>query len=189
MSYSIEEYLNQSAEVLKEHFKKNSDIIGKMGTLIVNSLKNGGKLIVFGNGGSAADAQHMVCELVGSFMKKDRRALPAMALTVNSSSITSISNDFGYEMLFTRQMEGLGKVGDIALGISTSGNSKNVNLALKKAKEMGITTMGFSGKNGGDMEKYCDISLIVPSNSTPHIQEAHIATAHAICAFIEEEMS
>ncbi|MCX5680220.1 MAG: D-sedoheptulose 7-phosphate isomerase [Candidatus Omnitrophica bacterium] len=152
---------------------------------IIASLKRGGKVLVFGNGGSAADSQHFVAELVGRF-KKEREAFGAIALSVNTSTLTAIANDYGYEATFARQVEALGKIGDIAFGISTSGNSRNVIVAIKKARELGLITIGLLGCNGGNIKKECDISIIAESNDTPHVQESHIMIIHIICGLIDE---
>jgi len=151
---------------------------------IIAVLKRGGKVIVFGNGGSAADSQHMAAELVGRF-KKERRAIPAIALTTNTSSITALSNDYGYDISFKRQLEALGKKGDIAIGISTSGTAKNVNEAVKQAKNTGIETIALSGKGGGKLKGLAYLAIIVKSNDTPRIQEAHILIIHILCELIE----
>ena len=152
---------------------------------IIASLKGGGKVMVFGNGGSAADSQHFAAELVGRF-KKERKALGAIALSVNTSTLTAIANDYGYEMSFTRQVEALCKTGDIAFGISTSGNSKNVIAAIKKARELGIKTIGLLGCGGGALQKECDISITVESNDTPRVQESHITIIHILCELIDD---
>jgi D-sedoheptulose 7-phosphate isomerase len=151
---------------------------------IIKSIKGGGKVLVFGNGGSAADSQHFAAELVGRF-KKDRKPYGAISLTVNTSTLTAIANDYGYDMSFSRQLEALGKKGDVAFGISTSGNSKNVIEAIKKASDMGILTIGLMGSGGGAMKKECDIPIVVGSNDTPRVQEAHITIIHIICELID----
>lgn len=154
---------------------------------IIEALKAGRKILLFGNGGSAADAQHIAAEFVNRF-KKDRRPLAALALTTDTSILTSIANDYDYELVFVKQVVALGKPGDIAWGISTSGNSPNVNLALKKAKEMGLKTVALSGGNGGEMAKIAELSIIVPSFDTPRIQEVHITVGHAVCALVEKAL-
>lgn len=189
MKETVAGLLRRSAEVLVNHAELNSGTIVAMGEAISNSLRAGGKLILFGNGGSAADAQHLAAELVGAYLRRDRRALPAIALTVNTSILTAVGNDYGYDEIFRRQLEGLARPGDIVLGISTSGNSPNVNLALTRAREMELVTLGFSGKGGGGMHGLCDLLLVVPSDHTPHIQEAHIASGHIICGLIEEALT
>lgn len=154
--------------------------------LCIDCLKNGGKILIFGNGGSAADAQHIAAELVGRF-KTNRKGLSAIALTTDSSALTSIGNDFGYDHIFDRQIEALANKGDIAIGISTSGTSPNVINALKVASKLSCTTIGFSGNNGGEMNKLCNVNLIAPANDTPRIQEMHIILGHTICYLIDQE--
>lgn len=156
----------------------------RIGSRMITTLKMGHTIFIAGNGGSAADAQHFAAELAGKFIH-ERKGLPAIALTTNSSIITAIGNDFGYEYVFSRQIEGMGKTGDIFVGISTSGNSKNIIDALIAAKKMGITTIGITGNNGGYMKDMCDFKLVVPSNSTQHIQESHIMIIHELCSLID----
>ena len=151
---------------------------------IVNALQNGNKILLCGNGGSAADAQHIAAELTGRY-KTERRGLPGIALTTDTSALTAIGNDYGYDRIFDRQVESLACDGDVVIGISTSGNSANVINALNVAKEMGCQTIGFSGRDGGAMNKVCDINLIVPSDNTPRIQEIHILLGHTICQIID----
>lgn len=148
------------------------------------ALAGGNKLLICGNGGSAADAQHWAGELVSRFLY-DRPGLPAIALTTDSSIMTAIGNDYGYERLFSRQVEALGAKGDVLFALSTSGRSPNVIAALKAAREKGMVTVGFTGEGGGDMPPLCDILLRVPSAATPRIQEGHEALGHAICALVE----
>jgi len=145
-------------------------------------------VLVFGNGGSAADSQHMAAELVGRF-RKERKALPAIALTTNTSTITALSNDYGYDVSFKRQVEALGKKGDVAVGISTSGTAKNVTCALKKAKDAGLLTVALTGKDGGEIKSIADLSLVVKSDNTARIQEAHILIIHILCELIEDEQA
>jgi D-sedoheptulose 7-phosphate isomerase len=159
--------------------------VEKSAKQIVESLKNGKKVILFGNGGSAADAQHIAAELTGRY-KSERIALAAIALTTDTSAITAISNDYGYEMVFARQLQALANVGDVVIGISTSGNSKNVLNALKIAKELGCVCIGLSGNDGGVMNEVCDTNIVVPSNNTPRIQEMHIHIGHSICQIIDD---
>lgn len=156
-----------------------------VGQQIISTLKRGNKILIAGNGGSAADAQHFAAELAGKFIHQ-RRGLPAIALTTNSSIITAIGNDFGYEDVFSRQLEGLGQAGDVLVGISTSGNSENIIQATAAAKKMGMTTVGLLGHAGGRLKDFCDQKLIVPSSNTQHIQEAHILIIHELCALIDE---
>ena len=154
--------------------------------LCINCLQNGGKILIFGNGGSAADAQHIAAELVGRY-KVERRGLPAIALTTDTSALTSIGNDYGYSHVFDRQVEALANKGDVVIGISTGGSSGNVISALKLAKDIECKTIGFSGRDGGEMNALCDINLIVPAEDTPRIQEMHIVIGHTICHLIDQE--
>lgn len=164
-----------------------AESLGRAVEAIVKCYQAGGKVLVFGNGGSASDAQHICAEFVGRF-KLERPALPAIALTANTSVLTAWSNDYEFETVFSRQIEAHGKPGDIAWGISTSGNSPNVVVALQKAREMGLVTLGLSGNGGGKMAGLCDISLTVDSKDTPHIQEAHLIGYHIICKLVEDEL-
>lgn len=161
--------------------------IEKAASLSVSSLKKGNKIMFAGNGGSAADAQHLAGELVNRF-GFDRPGLSAMALTTDTSVITSVSNDYGFEKLFSRQVQALGKRGDVLIVLSTSGNSVNILEALIEAKKSGITTIGLTGKSGGKMLQLCDLCLLVPSDETPRIQEAHILMGHILCSIIENSL-
>ena len=161
--------------------------IAKVATVCVAALGNGRKLLFAGNGGSAADAQHLAAELVSRFAY-DRPGLPAFALTTDTSVLTAIGNDYGYERLFARQVEAVGSAGDVFFGISTSGRSPNILHALELAREKRIVTVGMTGRHGGQMPERCDYLLRVPSDSTPGIQEGHIAIGHAICQIIEAQM-
>jgi len=151
------------------------------------ALKNGNKILFAGNGGSAADAQHLAAELISRFLY-DRPGLPAFALSTDTSVLTAIGNDYGYEHLFARQIEAVGQPGDVFFGISTSGRSPNVLHALRVAREKGLVTVGLTGRSGGEMLDLCDHCLRVPSDSTPRIQEGHIVIGHSICHLIEEQM-
>ena len=155
---------------------------------ISRALRSGHKVLSFGNGGSASDAEHLVAELVGRF-EGERRALAAVALTAASSVVTAISNDYGYDHVFTRQIEGLGSAGDIAFGISTSGRSKNVEAALAAAKARGMVTIALTGRDGGRMGAEADVHLNVPEMSTPRIQEVHRTILHAMCSLIERAIT
>jgi D-sedoheptulose 7-phosphate isomerase len=155
------------------------------GAACVDTLKCGRKVLLAGNGGSAADAQHIAAELV-SRLNYDRPGLAAIALTTDTSALTAIGNDYGYEYVFARQVEALGQAGDVFIGISTSGNSPNVLTALTAARKAGIKTIGFTGKTGGKMAALCDIAIKVPSGHTPNIQECHILFGHIICQIIED---
>ncbi len=154
---------------------------------IVTTLRNGGKVLIAGNGGSAADAQHIAGEFVSRF-HYDRPGLAAIALTTDTSILTAIGNDYGYERLFSRQVQALGREGDVFVGISTSGNSANVIAAFEEAQKMKLTTIGFTGAKGGKMLDLCDITLRMPSTETPKIQEGHIAIGHIICGLVEAAM-
>lgn len=156
--------------------------------MIISSLEKRGKIIVFGNGGSAADSQHMVAEFVGRF-RKERKGMPAIALTTNTSSITALSNDYGYDVTFKRQLEALGTEDDVVIGISTSGNAKNVIEALTYAKDNKISSIAITGKDGGKIKSLSDVSIIVRSDNTPNIQEAHILIIHIICGLVEDNFS
>ena len=185
MKNTIKAKIEENIETTEELHKSQAENIEKAVKSIVNSLRNGGKVIIFGNGGSAADSQHIAAELVGRF-KKERRALPAIALTTNTSILTAIGNDYSYDVTFSRQVEALGKKGDIAFGISTSGNSKNVIAAVKKARGLGLKTIGLSGSGGGELAKVCDYSIAVGSGDTPRVQESHITIIHILCELIED---
>lgn len=181
ISNSVENYqrvLND--EILQENIE---NIVVKS----VEAFRNDKKMLFCGNGGSASDAQHIAAELSGRFYS-DRPPLYAEALHVNSSYVTAVANDYGYDETYARMLEACGRKGDILVGISTSGNSPNVVKALKKANEISLTTIGFTGVNGGKMNDICDIMIKIPSDDTPRIQEAHILVGHIICQLIEEEM-
>jgi D-sedoheptulose 7-phosphate isomerase len=161
--------------------------IAKVTEILVASLRQGNKVILFGNGGSAADAQHIAAELVGRFAF-DRPALPALALSVNSSCVTAIGNDYGFDQVFSRQIEALAKAGDVAVGISTSGNSPNVAKAVLAARQMGLRTVGLTGTSGGTLAKSAEVCICVPSRDTPRIQECHILIGHIISELVEKEI-
>jgi D-sedoheptulose 7-phosphate isomerase len=154
---------------------------------IIAALRAGNKLLLAGNGGSAADAQHIAAEIVGRY-KQERPAYAAIALTTDTSALTAIGNDYGYEHVFSRQVEGLGRRGDVLLAISTSGRSPSILNALRKARALRITTIGFTGTKGHTMAELCDLLLIAPSDDTPIIQQIHLATAHGICAVVEQAL-
>ena len=158
--------------------------VERAAAMIANSLRAGGKLLLCGNGGSAADAQHIAAEFVGRFMA-DREALPAIALTADSAALTAIANDYGYEHVFARQVEAFGRPDDVLIAISTSGNSPNVEMALRAARRLRITTIGLLGKGGGACAPLCNVPIIVPSDSTARIQEAHGFLGHVLCAEVE----
>lgn len=173
----------------KETFERVATLADQLASAAktcVDALKRGNKILLFGNGGSAADAQHIAAELTGRY-KKERRGLAAIALTTDTSALTAIGNDYGYDRVFDRQVEALAVKGDVLIGISTSGNSTNVIRALELGKSLGCTNIGLSGKDGGKMAHLCDINLIAPSDDTPRIQETHIFLAHTLCDLIESE--
>ena len=170
---------------VKQSFLEQTSNIEKAAQLIADSLRSGGKLLICGNGGSAADSQHISAELLGRY-KRERRALPAIALSVDSSFLTAWSNDYNYESVFSRQVEALAKPGDILLCISTSGNSKNVLKAAEQAKRQNCKSIALTGGTGGALKELCDISIIAPSKETARIQECHILAYHAICEYIDE---
>ena len=176
---SHQETLNSSIDKVMPNTEEASN-------LVIETLKRGNKILLCGNGGSAGDAQHISAELTGRY-KSNRRALASIALTTDTSAITAIANDFGYEFIFSRQIEALANNGDLLIGISTSGNSQNIILALEKAKELGCRTIGLSGKDGGAMKKICDTNIIIPSNNTARIQEMHILIGHIICQGVDND--
>lgn len=153
--------------------------------VVIASLKRGKKILLFGNGGSAADAQHIAAEFVGRFVI-ERQALPAIALTTDTSALTSIGNDYGFERIFERQIQALANEGDVLIGISTSGNSNNVINALSRGKAMGCHTIGLSGKDGGRMNEQCDTNIAIPSDVTARIQEMHILIGHILCSAVDD---
>lgn len=161
-----------------------ADDIQKACDMAIETLKSGKKILIFGNGGSAADAQHIAAELMGRY-KTERESLPCIALTTDTSALTAIGNDYGYDRVFDRQLAGLSNAGDLAIGISTSGNSQNVINALKLAKQKGLKTMGLTGRGGGAMNEACDLNVVIPSSDTPRIQEMHITIGHIICQAID----
>lgn len=183
----IKDILLESIQVKEELLRTGVGQIKDIADLIIDCLKKGGKVILFGNGGSAADAQHIAAELIGRF-KKDRTALAAIALTTNTSVLTSLANDYGYEVVFAKQVEALGQKNDIAIGISTSGKAKNVSFGLKQAKKNGLKTVALTGGDGGEIAKITDVSLIVHSSVTARIQEAHITIGHIICELVEQTL-
>lgn len=181
---TIKEEFNSHLETVNKVINNMENDIETAAIIIIDALKNGNKILLCGNGGSAADAQHIAAELTGRY-KTERRGLPGIALTTDTSALTAIGNDYGYNRIFDRQVESLASRGDVIIGISTSGNSKNVISALKLGQELGCKTVGFTGRDGGEMNKVCDINLIVPSDNTPRIQEIHILFGHTICQIID----
>ncbi len=187
MRERIKEILLESIQVKEELLHTSIGEIKQIADLMIECLKKGGKVILFGNGGSASDCQHIAAELIGRF-KKDRTAMAAIALTTNSSVLTSLANDYGYEVVFSKQIEALGQKNDIVIGISTSGKAKNVAMGLKQAKKNGLKTIALSGGDGGEITKLADVSLIVASAITARIQEAHITIGHIVCELVEESL-
>jgi D-sedoheptulose 7-phosphate isomerase len=185
MRDKVKDILLESIQIKEELLHNSIAQIMEIAGAAIEALKKGGKLIIFGNGGSASDSQHIVAELVGRF-KKDRNALPAIALTTNTSILTALANDYGYEVVFARQIEALAQKNDLIIGISTSGKAKNVAAAIKQAKKMGLKTVALTGGDGGELAKLADMSLLIPSSVTARIQEAHIVVGHIICQLIEE---
>ena len=181
----IKHEFSEHIKVSRETIKSISKPIESAANLCIDSLKKGNKILIFGNGGSAADAQHIAAEIVGRY-KLERKGLPAIALTTDTSVITSISNDYGYVNVFNRQVEALANKGDVLIGISTGGTSANVISALKLAKKLNCKTIGFSGKDGGEFNTLCDVNLIASSEDTPRIQEMHILIGHTICHLIDQ---
>jgi len=162
-------------------------LVGEVAHVIAKSLRNNGKVFFFGNGGSAADAQHLAAELVGRYLR-ERPGLPVLALTANGSCVTAIANDYGYDLVFARQLEAIGARGDIAIGISTSGNSRNVVRAIESAREKGMITVAMTGSEGGQLKPLVDYCLCITSDQTARIQESHILIGHILCEIVEEEL-
>ena len=176
--------LEESAGIKKAAAQDLSDVIAEAAQTVIKAYRSGKKVLLIGNGGSAADAQHIASELVGRFLM-ERKALPAIALTTDTSVLTSVANDYGFPQIFCKQVAALVKEGDVVLGLSTSGTSPNVVSALRLAREMGAVTVGLTGREGGQMKEVCDLCICVPCDLTPMIQEAHIAVSHALCDYIE----
>ena len=185
MQSIIHSEFNNHIETSKVTMESTSLLIESAAKICIESLKNGGKILIFGNGGSAADAQHIAAELVSRY-KTERKGLAAIALTTDSSIITAIGNDYGFDKIFTRQIEALANQGDVAIGISTGGTSENILKALNLSNEKNCKTIGLSGRGGGGFNKICDINLVVPAEDTPRIQEMHIFIGHTICHLIEQ---
>ena len=183
----IETAFQTSIAVKQQTLAENSETIADIITCVDSALANGGKLLICGNGGSAADAQHIAAEFVCRF-RLNRQALPAIALTTDTSILTATANDFDFDQIFARQVAALGKPGDVLLGISTSGNSANICEAAKTARAGGLQVIGFTGADGGDLQAYCHLCLCVPSTITAHIQEVHITAAHVLCQVVEERL-
>ena len=188
MQSIIKHEFSEHIKVTVETIKSIGEPIEIAAKICIDSLKKGGKILIIGNGGSAADAQHIAAELVGRY-KAERKGLSAIALTTDTSVITSIANDYGYLHVFDRQVEALANEGDVVIGISTGGGSANVISALKLANDLGCKTIGFSGRDGGEFNALCDVNLIAIAEATPRIQEMHILIGHTLCHLIELEFS
>ncbi|MBI3615926.1 MAG: D-sedoheptulose 7-phosphate isomerase [Candidatus Omnitrophica bacterium] len=180
--------LAESIQTKERVLKSLVPAIERAAHLLIQVLDSGRKVLLFGNGGSAADSQHIAAELVGRLMVK-RRALPAIALTTDTSNLTALGNDFGYEAVFERQVEALGQTGDLAIGISTTGNSPNVLSAIRLARKIGLKTVALTGRDGGLLAGLVDLAIIVPSDSTQRIQEAHITIGHILCELVESHFA
>ncbi len=187
MEEIIVKRIEETEKVRKRFLHENLSQLISIIKLIADALENGNKVLLFGNGGSAAQAQHLAAEFVNRLFM-DRPPLPAIALSTDSSILTSIGNDYSFSEIFSKQIVALGKEGDVAIGISTSGNSANVIRAIEVAKEMGLETVALTGKDGGDLAKVASYSLIVASSSTPCIQEVHMAIAHILCEMVEAQI-
>jgi len=183
----LERIFLQQQEAQQRLYRKSQEIILEVAQTLLDCFQNGGKVLLFGNGGSAADAQHVAAEFVGRFAR-ERRALPAIALTTDTSILTAVGNDYGFDCVFERQVEALARPGDVVVGISTSGNSPNVLRALEWARKAGVTTIGFTGKDGGNMTSLCDVCFIAPADVTARIQELHIVVWHAVCDLVEGDI-
>ena len=183
----LREIIEEHSRVLEETLATQMEAFHRMAELAEKCLREGGKILIFGNGGSAADAQHFAAELVGRF-EHDRQGLPALALTVNTSTLTAVANDYGFERIFARQIEALAKPGDLAIAISTSGESGNVTAAARAARELGCTVAGMTGAAGGTLAELSDVVIAVPSETVARIQEMHEICLHALAAALEKRM-
>jgi D-sedoheptulose 7-phosphate isomerase len=184
MKDAIVQAFRESADVKVRFIRQNAELLAQAVKMIVQAFKAGNKVLLFGNGGSAADAQHIAAEFVNRFLI-ERPPLPAIALTTDTSILTSISNDYGYVDSFAKQVKALGRERDVAVGISTSGAAANVIKAIQVAKEMGLKTVGLSGRDGGEVSRLVDIALVVDSQSIPRIQEVHITIGHVLCEMVD----
>lgn len=184
---AIREAAARSRAVQERFFAQSAEIVLRVGLAMAAALKAGGKVLVFGNGGSAADAQHLAGELVGRYLV-DRRALPAIALVTDPSIVTAVGNDLGFDEIFRRQVQAHGRPGDVAIGISTSGRSRNVLAAVEWARAHGLVTVGLTGGGGGDLARLVDHLIDVPSHETPRIQEVHGLVVHLLCQIVEEDL-
>jgi len=187
MLEEIRRIARESVEVKSAFFNEQADSVISAAELLIDAIRSGGKVLVFGNGGSAADAQHIAAELVNR-LNFDRAPVAAIALTTDTSILTSIGNDSSFDEVFERQLRALGRKGDVAIAISTSGNSSNVIRAVEAAREIGVKTIAFSGRSGGTLAELSDLALTVNSNSTQRIQETHITIGHVLCELVEQEL-
>lgn len=185
MQNLIAKDIQDSIQVKQSLLRTHLELIERAAMLTYECLKSGNKVLFLGNGGSASDSQHLAAELVGRY-ESERRALPAIALTTDTSILTAVGNDYGFDRIFERQIEALGNNGDVAVAISTSGNSKNVLLGVAKARSLGMVTIGLSGRDGGKLRSAVDLSIVVPSEKTARIQECHIMIGHIICERVDE---
>jgi D-sedoheptulose 7-phosphate isomerase len=188
MKERIIKIFNEHARLHKEFLKHNTEALAQVATVVLEAFRKGRTVFFFGNGGSAADAQHLAAEYVNRF-RLNRRALPAIALTVDTSVITSIANDTGFERIFSRQIEALGRPDDVAIGLSTSGASANVIAGIRQARQQGLVTVGFSGGEGGALLRECDYCVVVPATSTARVQELHLICGHIVCDSVEQELA
>lgn len=189
MNQKIRDIIAASIDT-KKRVLGNSVLLGtieEITGIVAEAFRNGNKVLFCGNGGSAADAQHLAAEFSGRFYS-DRTPLPSDALHCNTSYLTAVANDYGYDVVYSRMIAGIGREGDVLIGLSTSGNSVNITNALQKAREIGMITVGFTGETGGEMRALCDYLVNVPSKDTPRIQESHITIGHIICQLVEEEL-
>ncbi len=175
----------ESARVKRALADTSAEVVARAAALVYECLRDGHKVLICGNGGSAADAQHVAAEFVGRFLK-ERRALPAIALTTDTSILTAIGNDYAFDVIFSRQVEALGQPGDVLVGITTSGNSPDVLRAVEAAKRLGLKTIGLTGMSGGKLAPLADLCICVPSPATPRVQEGHLAIIHAICELVDD---
>ncbi len=187
MIEAIRKAVAESLELKKKFFSANEETIAQVAREIITALECGNKLLLYGNGGSAADSQHIAAEWVGRF-QRERRALPAIALTTDTSILTAVGNDYGFDQIFVRQMRAFGRKGDVAIGLSTSGNSPNVLAATEVAREMGLITVGLTGDDGGKLGPLVQYHLNVPYKSSARVQEIHIMAGHILCALSDEFM-
>jgi len=187
MLETINKHLNEHVAAIRDLSDEHVGVLVDITNAMVNTYKNDGKVVFFGNGGSAQDAEHLAAELVGRFTM-DRRSLPAMSLNINTSILTAVSNDFNYNQVFERQIEALVNSGDVVIGLSTSGDSENIIRGILKARDKGAKTIGFTGRGGGKLKGIVHILFEVPSDNTPRIQEVHITVGHIICQLVEEAL-